>query len=62
MVRKAGATDKKSKGSQKNETYMAGITGAADFIQQKIGSSGGIKLDHDLAENANKPVDEVIKQ
>jgi len=61
MVRKAGATDKKAKGSQKNETYMAGITDAADFIQQK-GDPGGIKLDQDIAEAASKSAKEVIEE
>jgi len=61
MVRKAGATDKKAKGSQKNETYMSGITDAADFIQQK-GDPRGIKLDHDVEKAASKPAKELIEE
>ncbi|WP_227765147.1 hypothetical protein [Zhaonella formicivorans] len=60
MVRKAGATDKKSKGSQKNETYMAGITESADFVQ-KFSDPRGSKLDHDVAKAVNKPVKEVVE-
>lgn len=59
MVRKAGATDKKSKGSQKNETYMAGITDAGDIIQ-KNGNDKGRKLDQDIEKAARKPAKEVF--
>ena len=43
MVRKAPATTK-SKGSQKDETRIPGITEGADFIQQ-MGDVAGIELD-----------------
>ncbi len=50
MVRRAPAADK-HKGSQKNETYMAGITGAADLLQQ-TGDPGGKALDEAIARAA----------
>ncbi|WP_156779605.1 hypothetical protein [Desulforamulus reducens] len=50
MVRKVGATDKKGKGSQRNETHMAGITTASDFIQEKMAKESGIKLDQHVNE------------
>lgn len=58
MVRKAGATDKKSKGSQTNETAIAGVTGASDFVQE-MGSKIGKQLDADVAKAARKPAGEV---
>lgn len=50
MVRKAPATTK-HKGSQKDETYMAGITNNSDYIQQQ-NDPAGLKLDKSIAENA----------
>lgn len=60
LVRKAGATDKKSKGSQTNETAMAGITGVSDYLQQ-MGSDIGEALDADVAKAARKPAEEVTE-
>lgn len=53
MPRKPGATDKK-KGSQKNETFIPGVTEGADFIQQKLGDPRGMKLDQDIAQASKK--------
>lgn len=50
VVRKAPATTK-HKGSQKNETFMAGITGGADILQQ-YGDPGGIAMDEAIAKAA----------
>lgn len=60
MVRKVLATTE-PKGSQKDEPYMAGITGATDFIQQ-AGNPAGIKLDEAIQEASReiKP-EEVMK-
>ncbi len=49
MTRKAPATEK-HKGSQKDETYMAGITGNADFLQQNLDYTDGLSLDEAIAE------------
>lgn len=51
MVRKAPATSK-TKGSQKNETYMPGITESADFIQS-AGDPAGPALDRAVSEAAS---------
>ncbi|GAB6181234.1 hypothetical protein JCM14036_25530 [Desulfotomaculum defluvii] len=53
MPRKPGATDKK-KGSQKNETFIPGVTEGADFIQQKLGDPQGMKLDKSIVQAAKK--------
>ncbi|KNZ68932.1 hypothetical protein Tfer_2421 [Thermincola ferriacetica] len=59
MVRKAPATTK-HKGSQKNETYMPGITEATDMIQQ-MGDLQGIALDEGIAKAVReKSVSEVM--
>lgn len=51
MVRKAPATSK-TKGSQRDETRMAGITDNADYLQQQ-GSPGGIRLDESVTHAAH---------
>lgn len=62
MVRKAGATDKKGKGSKNSETYMPGVTEAADYLQQQMSESGGAKLDHSVIRAANKNASEVFEK
>jgi len=52
MVRKAPATTK-HKGSQKNETDIPGLTGAADIIQG-LGSEEGKALDDAIARAAKE--------
>ena len=58
MVRKAPATTK-NKGSQKDETYMPGITGTAD-VSQSAGNPEGIALDQAVRKDAGKPATEVM--
>ncbi|MCL4440083.1 MAG: hypothetical protein M1609_05705 [Firmicutes bacterium] len=52
MIRKAPATTK-PKGSQKNETSIPGITGAADILQG-AGDSRGKALDEAIAKDARE--------
>lgn len=58
MVRKAPATTK-HKGSQKNETYMAGVTDSIDYLQQQ-GNPDGIALDQSIADAAKAKTAEDI--
>lgn len=51
MVRKAPATTK-HKGSQRDETRMAGITDNADYLQQQ-GDPAGIRLDESVTHEAH---------
>lgn len=52
MVRKAPATTK-NKGSNSNETSMAGITEHTDILQQ-LGNPAGIALDQSVAKAAKQ--------
>lgn len=59
MVRKAPATSK-TKGSQRDETRMPGITDNADYIQQ-MGNPEGIRLDESISEAAHsKSAEDII--
>lgn len=51
MVRKAPAASK-TKGSQRDETRMAGITDNADYLQQQ-GNPEGIRLDESITLEAH---------
>lgn len=57
-MRKAPATNKK-KGSHKDETYMPGITDAADVVLS-AGDPDGIALDQAVRKDADKPASEVM--
>lgn len=60
MVRKAPATSK-TKGSQRDETRMAGITDNADYLQQQ-GNPGGIRLDQSINREAHsKSAEDVME-
>lgn len=59
MGRNFGATDKK-KGSQKNETAIAGVTNSNEFLQKKLGDPAGIKLDQSVERASNRPVGEEL--
>ena len=59
MGRNFGATDKK-KGTQANETAIAGVTEASDYLQKMLGDPSGMKLDQSIDRAAHTPVEKAL--
>lgn len=60
MGRNFGATDK-SKGSQRSETAMPGVTAeSAAYLQKKLGKTQGQQLDQEVVKAAYKPAGEEL--